>query len=722
MTDSRSWRSAMLVASVACVVNLGALAPGFIHDDHRIIEQNELIRSLARLPEILTHGYWSVGTADQPILYRPVTILSFALDEAIFGPGPLYHRLVNLALHALVSILVLRLGRRLLGNAAGLPLDAPLAAALVFAIHPIHTEVLGEVVGRAELLAAAGTLLSLLAFLRSRDDMLAGLRRRAAILSAAAVAAFGLGFLAKENAVAAPLLALLADRVIVRGRLAWRHHLAMAAMLAACLAARAAALGSLNPPGQIHFIDNPLAFAPVFTGWLTALGVLARYALLLVLPVHQSIDYSFNAIPIVSRLVDPWALCGMGLIVALFTGLVLAWRRSPVVAFSLAFVGASLLPVANLLFPIGTIMAERLLYLPSVGVCLLAGAGLERCPRLGRPASGRVLLAVLAVLALLGGRSVLRLRDWRDDYTIFQSALRVVPDSVRALYNFGAACEDRGEDPEAEKVYRRAVAIWPDFADAHYNLAGVLGRRRVWDEAVAHYRDALRLQPGSVKYSVNLGRALNGLGRPAEAREVLLSALDLDPGSDEGLTNLGAAELALKEPAAAVRAYAEAARLDPANADYQRNLALAQVEAGDLPAAEASYRRGLALRPGDPDLLAGLGLASLQAGDLPAALEALQQAVRARPSNPIAHYQLGRALERAGRLDDAAAQYRESARVSPASPVPLRALGLLLVKTGDRAGAAQALERAAGLDPHGEVMDDAARQALRALRGGRSVP
>ncbi len=709
MTGSRGWRSAILVAIVACGVNLGALAPGFIHDDHRIIEQNELIRSLARLPEIMTHGYWSVGAADQPILYRPVTILSFALNEAAFGPDPDRYRLVNLALHALVSILVLRLGRRLLGNAAGLWFDAPLASALIFAVHPIHTEVLGEVVGRAELLAAAGTLASLLAFLRGRDLLLAGERTRAVMLSGVAVVAFGLGFLAKENAVAAPFLALLADRVIVRGRLAWRHHLAMAAMLAACLVARAAALGSLNPPGQIHFIDNPMAFAPFLPGRLTSLGVLARYALLLALPLRQSIDYSFNAIPIVSRLADPAALCGMALIAGLLTGIVLTWRRAPAVAFSLGFVALSLLPVANLLLPIGTIMAERLLYLPSVGACLLAGAGLDRYLRLRRPASGRVLLVVLPVLVLFGGRSALRLRDWRDDYTIFQSALKVVPDSVRALYNFGAACEDRGKYSEAERVYLRAVAIWPDFSDAHYNLAGVLGRRRAWDQAAAHYRDAVRLQPGNVKYSVNLGRALNGLGRAAEAREVLLRALELDPGSDEGFTDLGAAELALKEPAAAVRAYAEAARLDPANADYQRNLALAQVEVGDLPAAEETYRRGLALRPGDPDLLAGLGLARLQVGDLPAALDALQQAVRARPSNPIAHYQLGRGLERAGRLDEAAAQYRESARLSPASPVPLRALGRLLMKTGDRAGAAQALKRAAGLDPQGKVMDDAAR-------------
>ncbi|HEX9428698.1 MAG TPA: tetratricopeptide repeat protein [Candidatus Polarisedimenticolia bacterium] len=718
MSQARGWRSAGLVALVACIVNLGALAPGFIHDDHRIIEQNELVRGLSRSAEIMTHGYWSVGAVDLPILYRPVTILSFALNVALLGSGPLGFRAVNLALHALISILVLLLGRRVFGRAAAPALDAPLAAALLFAVHPIHTEVLGEVVGRAELLAAAGTLVSLLSFLESARRGAAGERGSAALLSGLSVAAFGAGFLAKENAVAAFFLGLLADRTIVRGRFAWRHHLAMGAMLLACLAARAEALGGLNPAGQIHFLDNPIAFAPFLTGRWTALAVAARYALLLVLPLRQSIDYSYNAIPIVSGFLDPAALCGAAVTAAALAGFILSWRRSPAIAFALGFMGLSFLPVANLLLPIGTIMAERLLYLPSIGFCLLAGSAVDRARAFDRAAAGRrrVLVAVPVVLLLFSARSMLRLREWRDDYTIFRSALVIVPDSVRALYNFGAACEDRGEDAGAERVYLRAVALWPDFADAQYNLAGVLSRRKAWEEAVAHYRDAVRLQPANVKYLVNLGRAQNGQGRPAEARDTLRRALEIDPRSAQGFTNLGAAELALEQPAAAVAAYAQAARLEPTDPDYQRNLALAQVETGDFAQAAATFRRGLALRPGDADLMMGLGLALLRGRETQGALDALQQAERARPSSPIARYQLGRALESAGRPEEAVVQYRESARLSPGSPVPWRALGMLLAKTGDRAGAEQALARAADLDPQGKVMDDAARRLLLSLR------
>ncbi|HKN47222.1 MAG TPA: hypothetical protein VJ144_04540, partial [Candidatus Polarisedimenticolia bacterium] len=246
---ARSSRLALAVVLVACAANLPSLAPGFIHDDHRIIEQNGLIRGMGHLREIVAQGYWSVGSGSVPILYRPVTILSFALNYAAWGLRPFGYRLVDLLLHALVSLLVLGLARRIFGRCPGRRrLDPALAAALLFAAHPVHTEVLGEVVGRAEILAAAGTLGCVLAFLRARE-LQAEEGRGARTLFGLALLSFALGFMAKENAVACPLLVLLADLLIVGRRPAWSFHAASASMLLICLAVRAAALGSVNPPG-----------------------------------------------------------------------------------------------------------------------------------------------------------------------------------------------------------------------------------------------------------------------------------------------------------------------------------------------------------------------------------------------------------------------------------------------------------------------------------------
>lgn len=729
-------RSVLALAAVCLLVNLPALRPGFIHDDHKIIEQNDRIRDLSRLPLLFKSGYWTTGDVLVPSLYRPVTILSFALNHAATGLRPFPFRLVNLLLHLLNTLLVYRLAVRIFGPVhVGPPapgekaFPVPLLAALLFAVHPAHTEALGEVVGRAELLAGAGALGSVLAFLRGREaeERAHGGGRseregfRPWTWHALSIALLVLGFLAKENAVVVPALLLVADLLVVHRRPAYAFHLASAAALAGVLGLRFAVLGGLNPAGPIHFVDNPIAHLPFMEARLTALKVLAGYAGLLLWPGKMSIDYSFRAIPPVAGGPDAGALLGLALLLAWVAGVGLAWRKVPGVAFALAFTGIAFAPVANLLFPIGTIMAERLMYLPSAGFCLAAAAAFARgMARLQPPGgsagrSAAALLGAAVLLAALSARTLVRLHDWRDDYTIFRAALRTAPDSVRALFNYGAACEGRGDDSTAADAYRKAIGLWPDFADAHYNLAGVEARRKRWEVAVEHYRLAVRQQPGNVQYLVNLARSLTGLGRGEEARDFLRRALAIDPGSALAYTNLGAAELSLQNPQAALAAYEEAVRLEPDNADHHRNLGVARHQAGDRGAA-GSFRRALALRPGDPDLLDGLGLALLDAGEAAGALPALRQTVATRPDHPVYRYHLARALEQTGDWTAAAAEYREAIRLAPSVPVPYKGLGLLLERQGDHENALAALERAADLDPGGTVMDGKTRALLEALR------
>jgi len=738
----RHRRAVLLLALVCVLANLGALRPGFIHDDHRIIEQNDLTRDLSQLPRIFASGYWSTGERQVPNLYRPVTILSFALDRAVHDLRPLGFRLVDLFLHVLNTLLVLGLAARLYpatGQEGGASVNRASLAALLFAVHPAHTEALGEIVGRAELLAASCALGSVLAFLRAREAGAPGrLGAGRASLYALSLALFALGFLAKENAVVVPGLLLLADLLVVRRRPAWRYHAASALTLALVLALRVHVLGGLNPAGSIHFIDNPIAHLPFVEGRLTALKVLARYAEALVWPARLSIDYSYRTISPPTGPFDPGVIIGAALATAWMAGVVLTWRRAPATAFGLLWLGVTLAPVANLLFPIGTIMAERLLYLPSAGFCVLAadalargsagllsipepppGATTTRAP-LGRRAVVTRLIVGLVVVAL-AVRSAVRLRDWRDDHTIFKAALGVAPESVRALFNYGSTCEEQGDDPSAVEAYQKALGVWPEFADAHYNLAGVLARQKKWQESVDHYREALRQQPGDVRYLVNLAHSLMGINRHGEARDLLRRAIDIDPKSALAYTNLGAAELALGEAAAALLAYTEAVRLEPGDADYLRNLGVAQRGAHD-PGAADSFRKALLIRSGDPDLQDGLGLTLLDAGDAPGARDALEQAVAARPAHPVYRYHLARALEQSGNFQGAAGQYREAIRLAPTAPLPYKALGVLLDRLGDRDGALSALERAEALDSGDSVMDATTRALLAALRRGAARP
>lgn len=689
-------RGALVVAFAAVVAGLTSLPAGFVHDDHRLIEENRTIRGLAHPLRIVAQGYWTVDANQVPNLWRPATILSFALNRALLGTGPFGFRVVDLLLHVALCVLVFHLARRIVGSdgegrvTGGL--DAPLIAGLLFAVHPVHTEALGLVVGRAEILAAIGAIGAVLLFLAARDR--AGTDPRGARLSeAGALVAFGFGFLAKEIAVATPFLVLLADthrvgvmrrRGDLTARPAYGVHAIFLFALAGLVAARTAVLGMVSPAAFTHFIDNPIAHRGFPASTATALDVVARYARLLVAPFGLSLEYSYDAISPLGSILAPRALLGLLVVAAVVGGALLLRRRHPGAAFGLAWIAVAFAPVSNLLLPIGTIMAERLLYLPSVGFVLVAGcAGATLAARPG--GAGRVARAAIVALLATGALlSALRLRDFRDDLTLQAATVATTPRSVRAQFNYGAAQERAGDPDAAVAAYEAAIAIWPDFSDAQYNLAGVLMRQDRSEPALTHYREALRMQPGNVSYLVNYGFALTRAGRPAEAIEPLERAVDLDRDSDRAWNNLGGARLAVGRADAAALAWREAIRIDPGNPEYAVNLALA-----------------------------------LDAADDPGAVTAWTDAVTRRPEDGLLRYRLGRALERAGRDDEAASAYRESARLAAESPVPRRALGLLLERRGDAAGARAALEETERLDPGGTVFDAEARALLDRLRSGR---
>jgi len=663
----------LLPLGVAFACALPSVFPGFIHDDHRLIEQNRLVQEAGRMPEILARGYWTVDDRQVPNLYRPVTILSFALNRRMTGEGALGFRLVDLLLHLGVVALVYGVARRMA------PAPAPLVAALLFAAHPVHTEALGLVVGRSELLMALFTLLALRRFIDGRRGW--------------ALAMLPLALFSKESGIALPLLLLAADVLrpaappggdAAGRRPAWRFHAAAAGVALACLGIRAVVLGSVLPSAFTHFVDNPIAHLPWPRSLFTALAAMARYAALLVWPARLSIDYSYASIPEAASLLDPRALAG-ALVVAGAAGVAwLARCRRPALAFAALLFLLPLLPVANLFVPIGTILAERLLYLPSAGVCLAAGIGAARL--LGGAPAGRrraVAAALGIVVAALAARSAWRFRDWRDDRTVFAAALVLYPDNVRAQFNYGAASERARDDAAAEAAYRRAVAVWPRFSDARYNLAGLLGRSGRWREAAEEYRAALAEQPGNVTYLVNAGHAAAQAGDPRAAVDLLERAVDLDRSSEPGWTDLGAARLQIGDAAGALAAWSESDRLVPGRPEMAVNLALAHEAAGQVEPAIAAWRA----------------------------------AADGKPADPILRYRLGRALETAGRPDEAIEAYRASIRLAPDSPVPLKALGLLLAARGRSDEARDLLERARRLDPSGRIMDAAAIRVLERLPG-----
>jgi tetratricopeptide (TPR) repeat protein len=490
-----------IVAGLAVLVYSGSLFAGFVLDDTRLIRDNPEITSLRRALAYFGRDFlWPHVVSGY---YRPLAHLSFALDHAVGAGAPIVFHATNLALHALCSLLVLALFRAL-----GASPVVSLGGACLFATHAVHSEVVANLAGRNESLAALFALAALLAHVRGGR------------LALAVPPLFGAALLCKESAVALPLVLALHDWL-------WRHERPFSARRSAALAvsllavalgylaARSFALeGGLLPTASR--MDNPLVELDLPLRLLNALAVTQRYLGLLLLPAVLRYDYSRAQIPLLGSYLEPGALLVL-LACALEVGAVV-WlaRRSRLAAFGFGLSAASFAVVSNLGVPIGTILGERLLYFPSVGFCLLIPLGLEHLLR-SRP---RALLAALALLiALHGVRAAVRTAEWESEERLYLADLPRSPNSARVRSNAGFAEQLRGNHAAALAHFDRALEIEPSFRDAYRNAGISLFALGDYEQAIRVFQDELARSPDDRELLDYLARALRRLGRHREADE-----------------------------------------------------------------------------------------------------------------------------------------------------------------------------------------------------------
>ncbi|HET9480912.1 MAG TPA: tetratricopeptide repeat protein [Candidatus Polarisedimenticolia bacterium] len=617
-------RTAILLglAALAALVYAPSLANDFTYDDIDLVDRNPAVTGDGGLSLIFRSSYWYPDDPDRD-LYRPLTIASYWLNFRLFGPGATAYHAVNVLLHAAVTVLLFLVFSRLAGQAAAA------AAAVLFAAHPIHAEAVVGVVGRAELLAA----LFVLAAWLMRD------RPLTASLSCLA------GLLSKENAIVLPGLMVIEDLLPgSRGRGPGRRavqYAAVAAAVAVYLAMRVGVLGY-----RFSSASGPFSGVDPAHRVGTAIDVIGRYLLLMVWPARLSADYEFDQIPIVVSTLDPGLLAGAAAAACLIAAGWAARRRMPGVCAGVAIFFVSFAPVSNLPFGIGVVMAERLMYLPSAGVCLAAGAALaamaERAGRLlgGLQPAAASCLAALVLALPLGARAWVRTADWRDQLTLFEATVRTSPRSLLARFGLAHTYHTVGRHREAEAEYRRALAIAPGHARTHYNLGTLLEATGRQAEAIASYAEAARLDPSYAEAHHNLGVLLEKAGRAEEA----------------------------------VRAFRRAVEARHTNAASHYGLASVLEKGGDVDGAIASYRAAIELEPDDLAALNDLGRLLLAQGRPGEAVELLERAVRTHPDAVRARVNLGAAWLAKGEPGRAAALARQVLERHPADEAAARLL------------------------------------------------
>ena len=427
------------------MVYLGALRNHFAWDDTQIILKSDLVHAWSGVWRAFVVPYWPSDWGG--FLYRPLTVATFAVDWHLGGPG--WFHAVNIVWHGGASVLVALLAARWIGAGdQAAEIRAGLVAGLAFAVHPVHVEAVANVVGRAELMAAVFTLLS----------VYAAVERGSVGWSAVAWVA---GLLSKENAAVAPALIVSA----------WALGLGRAGRLKPTRRQMAAFAASWIVIGLVYGLARgavlhpyPQRFnrAPVFAGLsgvdirLTGVAALADLLRLLVFPLTLRVDYSPDERMAIRSIADPSFIAGALALVCWAIILGLAWRRRRNdVVMGLLWIAFAYAPVANLLFPVGVIMAERTLYLPSVGIALLLASWV-------RGLNTRATAVLVGAAVLAGGvRSWLRVPVWRTDEHVMLSILEDSPASYRGPMSAGIVYLEEGFPAKAYDALDSAIAIYP---------------------------------------------------------------------------------------------------------------------------------------------------------------------------------------------------------------------------------------------------------------------
>ncbi len=639
----------LALAALVLIAWSNSFGLGFARDGGAVISDLRVQAATAQnVGLILSKHYWWPSAADR--LYRPVTTLTYLLNYSVMGEGDNaagYHAL-NLLLHLVNVWLVFGLALRLLRQR----LPAFFAAAL-WAVHPITTESVTNVAGRADLLAAMAVLGGLLLYVhvRSRHWL-------------AAVALFGIatiGVFCKENSAVLLALILLWD---ICFNLSDRKSMLRQVPLYGAVVASLILMWFVRwrvfagePWPERDFLDNPLTNAGFWAARFTAVKVIGMELWLLVFPVRLSSDYSYDAIPI-SGVGDLGAWAALAAIFAIAALAVLRYRKNDrLMLWCVGFAALTLLPTSNLLVVRAT-MAERFLYLPSIGFAIAVAALAFRLK------DRRVPVAVLAaIIVLFLARTWIRNRDWNNDLTIATADVKVAPGSFRPHELRARKLFAESEDRNVDEAIREGEAAWAILAkvppvDSDQRTPGRLG---------VYYRKKGDLEGSSrIWYLKSL--------------QVLLHAENISLVREKAFDD---AQLAHGLPLA----------FRSGDDVLYFNLAATYAELGDLPRAMDALHYERVLNPTSPDSYQAIARIDIQRGDFSSATVALDE--RALVSGPTAD--IVSALRDAySRLPDGSCAFTSDGEgLNPECPVVLRNRCKALLELKDVFADARAPEMAA---------------------------
>ena len=561
-----------LLALLCLIVYYNSLSNGFVYDDLGSIVENKYINQPGRLlTSLFDQSYYQFAGLEAS--YRPVATLSYFLIYTFAELNPFYYHLVSLILHTLNAILVYWLANLILGQRL-----RALIAGLLFACHPVLSEAVNCIDFNDDLLAAFFFMLALIGYIRIKSgEFIANIRSYALTLFL-----YILGLLSKEMAITLPAIVLLYDLVLrdvdrpalnIKQRLTVvreRIYFYIGFMTISLIYLGIRFFVLYNPRESLKASAGSLFERIVYLP-----GHIFRFIELTLYPGNLNADYVYSY---PSGFFEIWNLIGLVVLLALVGGAFLIHRFSKEISFGIWWFLITLVPVYNLI-EIYHPLAERYLYLPIIGFCLVVAVAVDAAAKrwFAKPFAGNVatLIPVIVIISLYSVATITRNPVWQNNFVLWSTTVQSSPDSLvargglgmaylnrgmleeaaeqfeisiqlnpadhKSYYNRGLVYHKKGDLKKALEYFNRSVRLNPKSVKAHYNLATIYLQQRLWDQAIRHYAKVNALDPEIAMAHYNLGMAYAMQGKLNPAVSAWQKVLQLDPHNTMAKNNLAKA-------------------------------------------------------------------------------------------------------------------------------------------------------------------------------------
>lgn len=583
--NDRFWIIAFAV--IAFLVYANTLDHEYALDDFPVIYGNSLtMQGIEGIPQMLKTAYWFGLDGQNNFFYRPLSLITYAIEWELAPNNPSLGHWTNALLYAFICGLLFMLLRKMFAKQN---LFIPFIATLWFLVHPLHTEVVANIKSRDELLC-------LLLFLSNGLVVFSFLEKESKVKLLGIASLSFLSLMAKESAITFVAIIPLMIWFFSGANFGQNLKISGVALLGSLvyLLIRSQILNNQLGAEEIKLIDNTLSGASsVWVQWGTAFYIMALYLKLLVVPYPLASDYSFNHIELVN-FSNPIALLSLLLHLLAFIWALKNIKSKSPLSFGILFYLVTISLVTNILFLTHSTMADRFLFIPSIGISILIALGFSKVFKVDTAQAipdkslfkkYRVPILVMGAIGIVySSMAIQRNKDWKNDYTLFSADVLHAPNSSRIHYLYGnhlvqsvkqnLVSKDKFQSfiDTAVVHLERSVEIHPGNVDATMVLGDAYGMKKMHKEAIATFEKALLLEPNDSRLLNNMGNTYFRMGDPDLAMKTFERALQVNSEDADAYNNMGAVLFGQQKVDAAQQLFIKAIQIRPNYFDALKNL------------------------------------------------------------------------------------------------------------------------------------------------------